>query len=418
MSARPAEDARLRLDLRLFFAYRFLSTAYLFVPVLVLFFQQRGLDFTQIALLNSVYALTAIVCEVPTGVLADRFGRRRAMIAGALLMALGCLVNYRGQTFWVFALGEGLLALGLTLSSGADSAYLYDLLRDAGRADRYRALEGRATAAKLVGGALALLLGGLVARHHLADTYVVSSVICVAAAFMAMLLRERVMSIPHGGRVAFWSAVRSAGRIVLLRAPLRSAVLFSVVAFTLLRMGLYLQPTWLSAAGLDVAWIGAALAGLSLIGAVGAEGIETVRQRIGERSLVVLLPLVLGLCYLVLGQVGLPIGLVLMSFHAIANGVYSPLSKELLNREITDSAQRATVLSVESAARRIMFGAFAPVAGILIDSKGLSAGLEVTGALGVLGAVVLMISVARRAAIGKPDAAPWSDASPAAPDRR
>ena len=67
MSARPAEDARLTLDLRLFFAYRFLSTSYLFVPVLVLFFQERGLDFTQIALLNSVYALTAIVFEVPTG---------------------------------------------------------------------------------------------------------------------------------------------------------------------------------------------------------------------------------------------------------------------------------------------------------------------------------------------------------------
>jgi MFS family permease len=387
VSARPAEDQRLALDLRLFVAYRVLSTAYLFVPVLVLFFQERGLDFTQIALLNSVYALTAIVCEVPTGVLADRFGRRRAMIAGAVLMAIGCLVDYRGVSFWAFAVGEGLLALGLTLSSGADSAYLYDLLRDAGRLDQYRALEGRATAGKLIGAAAALLLGGLVARHHLSDTYAVSAVVCMLAAGIAALLGERgVAAAPRG----MFPAMGDAARVVLRRAPLRRAVLFSVLTFTLLRMGLYLQPTWLDAAGLDVAWIGAVLAGLSLVGAVGAERIEAVGRRVGERGLVVLLPLVLGAAYLAIGQVGLPVGLGLLALHALANGIYSPISKDLLNREITDSSQRATVLSVESMARRLGFGAFAPLGGMLIDHHGLGAGLQITGVLGVIGAVAMV----------------------------
>src|SRR5437588_4640152 len=145
--ARRRADARLGTDLNLFHAYRFLSTSYLFMPVLVKFFQARGLDFTQIALLNSVYALTAILFEVPTGALADRFGRCRAMLLGALLMALGCVVDFGGHGFWSFALGEGLLALGMTLSSGADSAYLFDLLRSAGREHEYRRHEGIATAA-------------------------------------------------------------------------------------------------------------------------------------------------------------------------------------------------------------------------------------------------------------------------------
>ncbi len=391
MSARPADDARLTLDLRLFFAYRFLSTSYLFVPVLVLFFHERGLGFTQIALLNTVYALTAIVCEVPTGVLADRFGRRRAMIAGALLMAVGCLVNFRGATFWTFAVGEGLLALGLTLSSGADSAYLYDLLRDAGQSSRYRALEGRATAAKLVGGAAALFIGGLVARHHLADTYAASAGVCALAALVALLLGERTLP-PRTARAWFVPAMLDAARLVVRRTPLRNAVVFSVVTFTLLRMGLYLQPTWLTSVGLDVTWIGAVLAALSLVGAVGAAHIEAVRRRIGERTLVFGLPLVLGLGYIALGNTGLALGLAVLGLHALANGIYSPVCKELLNREITDSTQRATVLSVESMARRLAFGAFAPCAGLLIDGRGLNAGLQVTGALGIGGALLLGIT--------------------------
>jgi predicted MFS family arabinose efflux permease len=386
VSARPAEDARLQLDLRLFFTYRVLSTAYLFVPVLVLFFQDRGLSITEITLLNTLYALTAVVCEVPTGVLADRFGRRRAMIAGAVLMSIGCLVDYRGSSFWAFAVGEGLLALGLTLASGADSAYLYDLLADAGRLDQYRAYEGRATAGKMIGAAAALALGGLVAGHHLGDTYAVSAIVCMAAAGTAALLGERAVSASARGLLP---AMVAATRVVLLRAPLRRAVIFSVLTFTLLRMGLYLQPIWLDNSGLDVMWIGVVLAALSLVGAIGAERIETVRRAVGERGLVLLLPLVLGTSYILLGRIGLPLGLGLLALLALCNGVYSPLSKDLLNREILDSSQRATVLSVESMARRLGFGAFAPLSGLLIDRHGMVAGLQITGALGLVGAAAM-----------------------------
>jgi hypothetical protein len=122
------------------------------------------------------------------------------------------------------------------------------------------------------------------------------------------------------------------------------------------------------------------------VGAVGAEWIEAVRRRIGERGLVILLPLLLGTSYVALGSASLTFGLSILALHALVNGIYSPLSKDLLNREITDSSQRATVLSVESMARRLVFGAFAPIGGVLIDHHGLGAGLQLTGAVGVVGA--------------------------------
>jgi hypothetical protein len=96
-------------------------------------------------LLNRVYALTAIVVEVPTSELADRFGGCRAMMLVSLLMAIGCVVDYNGRDFWTFALGEGPFALVMTLTSGADSAHLYDLLHANGREHEYRCREGSAT---------------------------------------------------------------------------------------------------------------------------------------------------------------------------------------------------------------------------------------------------------------------------------
>jgi predicted MFS family arabinose efflux permease len=387
-------DPSLRRDLRLFHVYRFLSTSYLFMPVLVKFFQGRGLDFTEIALLNSVYALTAIVFEVPTGVLADRFGRRRAMILGALMMAAGCLVDYRGEGFWTFALGEGLLALGMTLTSGADSAYLFDLLRSAGREHEYRRREGSATAAKLIGTAAALALGGFIGRRAMAGTYLATALVCTTAAFVAFALRERPYE--REVEVGFLRQIAAAARAVVTEGPLRFAVFFSVLVFTLLRMGLYLYPAYLDAAHLDVGWVGVVLAVLWLAGAFGAQRIEAIRRTFGESSLVWGLPLVVAGSYALLGRWFTVWGIGLLAVQSVCNGVYSPFSKELLNREIRDSGQRATVLSVESMARRLVFGAFAPVAGVLIDRNGLGAGLWACAVGGAIGGAFLFGSMVRR----------------------
>jgi MFS family permease len=384
----PREDATLTRDLRLFNVYRFLSTSYLFMPVLVLFFQARGLNFTQIALLNTVYAVTAIVCEVPTGALADRFGRRFAMVAGSLMMAVGSLVDWRGQTFWTFALGEGLLALGMTLTSGADSAYLFDLLRSAGREHEYRRHEGIATAAKLVGAAAALVAGGLLGKHDLALTYLVTAAVCATAAAVAWAMMERPFVTEDNA--GFWPGMTRAAFAVLRDRPLRFAVFFSVLVFTLLRMGLYLHPAYLDKAGLGVAWIGGVMAFLSIMGAVGAAQIDPIRRAIGESTLVILLPLVLATAYFGLGAWFSGWGIALLLLQSVANGVYSPFSKELLNREIRDSGHRATILSVESMARRLAFGAFAPLAGVLIDVHCLREGLWACGGLGLLGGSALI----------------------------
>jgi predicted MFS family arabinose efflux permease len=138
------------------------------------------------------------------------------------------------------------------------------------------------------------------------------------------------------------------------------------------------------------------LAGLSLVGAVGATQIDQVRRRVGETWLVVALPLAIALAYLALGRWFAVWGVGLMAVQAFANGLFSPFSKELLNREIADSGQRATVLSVESMARRLAFGAFTPVAGWLVDRHGLGAGLYACAAVGLIGAALLVAGALTR----------------------
>ena len=128
--------------LRLFYAYRFLATSYLYVPIFMLYQASRGLDFRAGLALGGIYCAVVIAVEVPTGVLADRLGRRRAMATGALAMVAACLVAASAHSFVTFAIAETLAAVSMALCSGADSAYLYDLLASENRAHEMASAAG------------------------------------------------------------------------------------------------------------------------------------------------------------------------------------------------------------------------------------------------------------------------------------
>ena len=80
--------------------------------------------------------------------------------------------------------------------------------------------------------------------------------------------------------------------------------------------------------------------------------------------------------------------LALLLVQAVANGIYSPLTKPLLNREIPDSRGRAAVLSVESMARRAAMSVFAPLVGLY----GQRDVMLLCGAVGLAGLVLLALA--------------------------
>jgi len=141
--------------------YRALCTAHLHRPFCVFAFLKRGLSLSEIVLLHLSFSVALILLEVPTGAWADRLHRRTSMGLGALLMAVASVGYFFAPGFAPIAACEFLFATGLTVTSGADSAYLYDQLLAAGRADEYLRREATASAAKSVDLGVAAAAGGV-----------------------------------------------------------------------------------------------------------------------------------------------------------------------------------------------------------------------------------------------------------------
>jgi MFS family permease len=384
-----AAPRSMKRNLGLFYAFRMLATSYVYMPIFMLFQAARGLTFGESLALGGIFSGVVVLVEVPTGVLADRIGRRRSMMLGALAMVVSSLIAARGTSFEELAVAEALAAISIALCSGADSAYLFDFLRQHDRAHEYNQRESTASAFHLLGSAFAYGASGFLAQIDLALPYVVTAGIAGIAAIVASLMdddRHLSRAAPSG------SQVLSALVDVTRNMRLLWLVGYSAVVFILVRATIYVYQPYLRERGLDLVEIGILFACVYSVAALVAYRTHALRRRVGDELLLWGLLAVVAISFLALaGASSGPWLLVLLGVQAIANGIYSPLTKPLLNAEIADSRRRAAVLSVESMARRVAMGVFAPLVGLW----GQSDVMILCGAVGLGGFALLAMARVR-----------------------
>jgi MFS family permease len=135
-------------NVRLFIAFRLFFNARFYYPVFTILFLDFGLTLEQFALLNAAWAAAIVVLEVPSGALADIFGRRNLLVVsgGLMVIEIGllCFVplgNLR-LLFAVFLVNRVLSGAAEAAASGSDEAIAYDSLKKEGDAQEWpRVLE-------------------------------------------------------------------------------------------------------------------------------------------------------------------------------------------------------------------------------------------------------------------------------------
>lgn len=159
--------------------------------IYTVFFNLRGLSVFQISLLLGWWALSGLVFEIPTGVLADRWSRKKMLVLAPLIKS-GCFVIWffaRGN-FFLYGLGFMLWGLSEAFVSGTTQALLYDQLKHAGKSDDYERVLGRKTFFSHLAIAVSLVGGGFIAGYSPDGAILFSVVPLLFSAAFAALLAE------------------------------------------------------------------------------------------------------------------------------------------------------------------------------------------------------------------------------------
>ena len=133
------------------------------MPIIVLFFQEHGLSLTEVMIIQAIYSLSVAMFEIPSGYIADLFGRKHTIVLSTIFSFSGYLVFSFFGGFYAFAAASTLVGIGGSLISGSDSALLYDTLLETGDKKTYTKIEGRNYAIGNFSEATAGILGGFLA---------------------------------------------------------------------------------------------------------------------------------------------------------------------------------------------------------------------------------------------------------------
>lgn len=349
----------------------------LYMPIVVPFYESNGLMMKDIMILQAVYSIAIVILEVPSGYLADIWGRKKTLILGAILGVLGFSTYSISHGFAGFLIAEIILGIGQSCVSGADSAMLYDSLLEEKNEKQYSRFEGRITSLGNVAEAVAAIIGGLLAAITLRAPYVAQTLVALIAIPAAITLREPVRHIKLLTS-SFMEVIRIARFALFENRELRRNILFS--AFTgaaTLTMAWFVQP-FFEYSEIDIKWFGFLWAALNLIVGIASFMAYGLEKRIGQKASIILIALAIPIGYIALSRSGMIIGLIILVLFHLVRGYATPILKDYINR-ITGSEVRATVLSVRNFIIRINFSLIGPLIGWVKDVYSLQTALLLAG---------------------------------------
>lgn len=326
----------------------------------------RHLTLTQVGIMEAFFWGVKLIAEVPTGAFADRFGRRLTFITGTIVEGSGIFIFALAANFPLLLLSYVLWSLGFAFRSGNDSAYIYDSLAVEGREAEYAQRQGRFGAAVHI----AFTLGGIAGAAFAARTSLAAATMAgVVPALLGVGVLLLMQEPPRRGgttHLGYRETLRGAWRVLRDRAALRWAILFEVTIGAAAPAHFLLLQPFLARHAVPLAWYGIALAPSGFAHAAGSIASARLARRLGLRRTMLLGLVAIVAALLALAAVDAAWMLPAFWVAQFATGAVEPALGGYIN-DRTESAVRATVLSVAPLGFSLVVMFASPLAGITAD---------------------------------------------------
>ena len=366
----------IRPNLWKIYIYRFLSEFYLIVPILIPYYESNHLNSTQIFTIQASYALSVLILEIPSGYLADVIGRKKTLILGAFFLPVGIAVYAFTGSFYTFILAEFIVAVGNSMRSGCDSAFIYDTLIQLKEESEYKKFEGRSMFYTRLGTGLSSVGGGLFALLSLHLPFYINIGTSLFMLPLAISLIE-----PKRKKLEASNPLTDILRICrfcLSHGQLRRLMLFAALVMSTNIIGVWAYFLYYRSLGISIGYFGIIFAAFQLSSAFGSRNAHSLEKSIGKKPSYLILMLIAP-TFLLLGLFQTILLIPLILLNAFLWGTAMPMILNDLNRLIK-SEVRATIISVAHMVGSLSYVVLAPLFGKVVDTTSLSNAFLILGA--------------------------------------
>ena len=359
----------------------------------ILFFIQNGLSLLQIGLLESIFHGTSLLCEIPSGMLADRFSYKTNLYLARLASIVSSILILFGKgNFWIYAVAMMVNAWSYNFDSGTSTAFLYDSAVEAGQKDRYLQISSFLSGVAEITRTLGTVVAGFFIHGALAWTYLIAIGLSSLSILLIFLMKEPESKSDEREHLTLKRIL-----VVVKQEWQEKPVLFywmmayQLVGTLMCMFYFYYQQKISDLAGWQVSLV-------MLIGSLLNLFAVYVASQIGKKwnsnQVFPILVVLTGLALLFV-VIGTPLAYLLI--YLLTNGLYAVYQPIYFNdlQGYLPSSVRATMLSINSMLFSLSMIVIFPLTGWLIDHWGLVAVFLVLGLILLLTSPILIIGLKR-----------------------
>ena len=389
---------------RRFYLYQAASSFAIWIPFWALWIRGNlatDFDFTVV---DVAFWIGLLVFQLPVGVLADRYGRKRTIVLSELFRSAGILGYGVSTTFLGYVIANVVWSLGAAFSIGT-SSYLYESLLEAKHESEFPRYIGRNTMIQLLSNAAGAFAGGLFVQavHDIRLTLILGAALNLVAVGVALTFVEP--KVERMTEPTYSEQLRQGLRIVRRREGV--ALLIGLEVFlgvTLYAMAIF-RPLYLQFLGLSATEIAISISGFLVVAAIWSAFAGTIARVLGEFGTIALMVFMASAAFFGMYGAGTFPGAVLFQVPIyIVWSLQPALTTAFLNRRL-EPGQRATVLSMGAFAYTLGLVIVEPLAGLLTTATGL---LNLGWFLGLVAFVPCVYVLAR----WRTTVAPWPAVTP------
>ena len=329
------------------------------MPIIVLFFQEHGLSLSKVMILQSVYSISVALFEIPSGYIADIFGRKKAIIISTILSFIGYVLFSFFSDFTVFIIAEILIGVGGSLMSGSDSAIIYDTLIENNNKKKYTKVEGKNYAIGNFSEAIAGILGGILAASSIYYPVYIQTIILSFSIPIAFSIIEPKINNTYTKKKDL--KIRNILKSTLFYdKKLKWLIIFSAtMGVATLSIAWFCQPFFKSI-NIPIIYFGLIWAILNLSVGITSYNSYRIEKNMSPIKIMTIISILMPICFFFISVLNSIFSLLFILLIYLIRGIVTPLLRNYINIEIS-SEKRATVLSIRSFFIRIAFASTAPL---------------------------------------------------------
>lgn len=387
-------NEKLKRNISVSYVYNFLLQLNITSAIWVLYLSFKGMSLIEIGILEAIYHITGVLFELPTGVIADLYGKKFSVVTGRIVSVISCILMITSNSFLGFALAFVLSSASMNLNSGAGEALVYDSLKSLGEEEKYKKIWGNLAFTMSLAQGMAVLLGGILADIKFLYAYVFGTVIQIAALMAAYNFNEPPINKDYEEKQqgnSILSQLMTSVTVLRMRKVVLYLILFSSLIGSLQTTVFFYSQKYFS----DMSYSKTAIAIICALSSF----IEAISSKYAYKleNLLKLKGTLIGISLInIFSLIGLAfikdLSVVFFLLTSITGGLAFTIFSDYINSRIP-SEYRATILSFDS----LCFSAFMisvfPIFGILAEKNGFSITFGIIALLYIPAMIFLMLKL-------------------------